>query len=421
MLLQSAASIVDQFLLSGLNFGIGLALIRFTSKEEYGAYSQLFAAGLLASSLLEAFLGTTLTTLASKADPSVRTHLIRVALKLQLYLSSAFGLIFGLACAIAFSILDFHHIPPIEMGLTFGLYIGTLTLREFFRTTLFLQARAPDVLRLDLGFAVVAAAGGAALIWLQIINIPRILLLMGLSNLFSGGREMWQRIRTPVPEGNAAIRSLMQQLWPYSRWAVPGALIGWAGNYSYLFMATLFLSLSAAADLNASRLLLMPISLSAVAWSRVARPTAGGLIGKRDWAGLKRLTLRSVSGMQVVTWGYVLVLALSFQWLVSHILGAKYANVQPLLLMWGLYFALYAIRMIGTTWLACFGDFQDLFWMGLSALLVQWLTAVFLMPLWGVMGAIAALALVEFLVLSLTWVYLLPRAQRMERMVASAS
>ena len=61
---HSLLSVVDQVLLSGLNFAVGMCLIRFGSKSDYGLYSQLFAASLFAVGLLEALIGSPLTTLA---------------------------------------------------------------------------------------------------------------------------------------------------------------------------------------------------------------------------------------------------------------------------------------------------------------------------------------------------------------------
>ena len=48
--------------------------------------------------------------------------------------------------------------------------------------------------------------------------------------------------------------------------------MAWVASYSYLYLAAAFLGVTAAADLNAARLLLMPVALLTVAWGRVARP-----------------------------------------------------------------------------------------------------------------------------------------------------
>ena len=70
------ASVIDQALLSGLNLLIGLALIRYASKETYGLYAQLFAAGLLTTTLLDALIGTALTTLSTRLASGDRTGFV---------------------------------------------------------------------------------------------------------------------------------------------------------------------------------------------------------------------------------------------------------------------------------------------------------------------------------------------------------
>ncbi len=154
MLSQSLASIIDQFLLSGLNFGIGILLIRLATKEEYGAYTQLFAAGLLAATLLEAFLGTTLTTLVARKESKEQSKMIVAAKKLQHRLSIGMALFFGIGGAAFLHNLKEENIIVIEIGLAFGLYIFTLTQREFRRTLYFLKHKATDVLKLDFAFVV---------------------------------------------------------------------------------------------------------------------------------------------------------------------------------------------------------------------------------------------------------------------------
>jgi len=76
LLNRSVLSLIDQVALSGLNFVIGILLIRWVSKDEYGLYTTLFSAGILASTLLDALVGTTITTLAGPLEGSDRQRLL---------------------------------------------------------------------------------------------------------------------------------------------------------------------------------------------------------------------------------------------------------------------------------------------------------------------------------------------------------
>ena len=412
MLFQSLASVIDQFLLSGLNFGIGLLLIRLTSKEDYGLYTQLFAAALLASTLLDAFLGSTLTTLASRKPASERLEMIGAALKLQWILSALMAFVFATVCYAVLFELEENSSPIPQIAVAFGIYVFSLTQREFRRTLHFLDGKALKVLNLDGWFVLFATFGGLTLWHFQSLTLSSIFSMLALANFLSDVHIF--NLKTTRFSNKGHIATLLKEIWPMSRWAVPGALLGWAGNYSYLYLATLFLSLSAAADLNASRLLLMPIALIGVAWSRVARPAAGALIVQQNWQKLHKLSLQSVVGMEAITCSYVIVLLLSFDWLSTHILGAKYANIIVLIEIWGVYFAINVARNIATSWMSCFGAYSDMFWMGIGGLLLQWAFCIIMLPKYGAIGAVTSLLAVEVIELIIFWAYLLPKARRSE-------
>ena len=412
LLLQSLVSVIDQFLLSGLNFGIGLVLIRVTSKDEYGIYTQLFAAALLASTLLDALLGSPLTTWASRQSADERAEIIATALNLQWFLSVFMAVIFAFGCTATLSAYHDEAMHIYLTGVAYGLYVFSLTQREFFRTICFLEGKALKVLTLDGYFVVIAFFGGMALWHLEILTLTSVFFLLATANLFSNIQVL--KFKILRFKNNDKLKIFFKEIWHLSRWAVPGALVGWAGNYSYLYLASIFLNLAASADLNASRLLLMPIALVGISWSRVVRPTAGRLIAQKNWQLLNNLGLKSVVGMELITCTYVVVLLLSFDWISMHILGSKYSNIEALVKIWSVYFAINVIRNIATSWMACYGAYSDMFWLGTGGLLLQWIFCIFMLPAYGAAGAVASLLAVEVIELLIFYKYLLPKARKTE-------
>src|SRR4051812_26083760 len=87
LLTHSLASLIDQALLSGLNFALGLVLIRLATKESYGVYSQLYVAGIFASTVVEALITGPLTTIAPGKTPEQRARLSTLLLRFQWQLS----------------------------------------------------------------------------------------------------------------------------------------------------------------------------------------------------------------------------------------------------------------------------------------------------------------------------------------------
>jgi O-antigen/teichoic acid export membrane protein len=413
LLTHSLASLLDQALLSGLNLVLGLVLIRMASKESYGVYAQLYVAGIFAATVIEALITGPLTTIAPGKSEVERARLTTLLLRFQWQLSIALALLCGTACAAVASYagIDAH---PLGLGLAFALYIFANAQREYHRSISFIEARPQRVLLTDIIYALSVALGIGVLLLIGYLTVPAILLVMGLANIVGMWRSTEHHLHAPPVDGNqrqqyrAAVSLVMQR----GRWALPGALVAWATNYSYLYLAAATLGIAASADLNASRLLLMPISLSVLAWSRVARPIVSRLFAARDWRRLDRMAWASVAGIELITLAYVVMLWLMLPWLQDHVLGAKYHGLEPLVLAWGGYFAINAARWIGSSWLTSNDQYRLLLLSGISCLLIMLAATAIFIPLYGSWGAILALTVVEAFDLILIWAVFLPMLRR---------
>lgn len=410
LLRHSLASLVDQALLSGLNFALGLVLIRLATKESYGLYSQMYVAGIFASTVLESLITGPLTTIAPGKTESQRAHLIACLHRFQWQLSALLAILFGIA-----SIAVGHYAGVPEslpaLGLAFAVYVFANALREYQRSLNFIEGLPRRVLRIDLAYALAVAAGVALLMATGHFTVPGILLVLGLANAVGFWRNAGAR-PVAAPPSVQEQRAAIADMWRRGRWALPGALVAWATNYSYLYLAAASLGVAASAELNASRLLLMPISLSVMAWSRIARPMASRLFSARDWKRLDRLAWVSVAGIEIVTVLYVSLLWLALPWLEAHVLGAKYQGVEPMVLAWGIYFAINAARSIGSSLLTSNDQYRLLLTSGVACLVVMLVCAALFIPLYGAWGAILALIVVEVFDCILIWAFFLPRVRR---------
>ncbi|KAF1045985.1 lipopolysaccharide biosynthesis protein [Xylophilus sp.] len=411
LLADSVAALADQALLSALNLALGLLLIRLTTKESYGLYAQLVVGGLFAATVLESLVTGPLTNVAAGLDAQRRgvvvAHLARHQGRLALGLALLGGV--AVALAVAWTGTD----PwPVWLGTAFSVYVYTGSLREYVRSTGFLDGRARDVLRMDALYALATAAAVGLLAAAGRLELPAVVLALGLANLAALAVRRLPAADRSDRSDRAGHAAAVAAVWQRGRWALPGALVAWATNYSYLFLAALWLGAAASADLNASRLLLMPISLCVVAWARIARPHAARLLAERQPARLERYALASVAALELLTLAYVAVLWLALPWLEARVLGPKYAGLGTLVLAWGAYFAVYTVRWIGSALLSSGDRYRMLLASGMFCLVAMLAAAAWAIPRWGVWGAVAALALVEGLDLLLIWGVLLPRVRR---------
>jgi len=402
-------------LLSGLNFLIGLALIRYATKETYGLYSQLFGITVLTTSLLEAMIGSALTTLAARANENDRVGLVARAFRVQMTAALVFALLCGAGVWVLS--LDAAHQDEAGLGLAcaFAALVCSLSCREFCRTALFIESRPQVVALMDLLFVGLTVCAGGLLLWQTTVSVTAVIALLALTNgaaaLLFAPKLWWPAGgRTSDFSSDHDLRAL----WKLSRWALIGAIVAWSVNNGYLYFAGGFLGVAALADLNAARLLLIPISIVAMAWGRVARPTLGRSIVAQDWVGLRRWIAGSTVAMEVFALTYVALLLWGFPWLSTNLFGEKYHHIAGLLLLWGVYFAVNCARNVGTTTLISFGAYRVLFWQGLSSVPVLVVGCWFAIPRYGVMGALVAMILVEVCELVVNWFFLLPRAMRQE-------
>ena len=94
---RSLSSLLDQVLLSALNFGIAFLLIQGIGKAEYGLYVQLWLFGLLATSIVDALLGNAFNSLNNRPGEERPPDLLRDSFLLAL-------LIAGITSVLGFSL-----------------------------------------------------------------------------------------------------------------------------------------------------------------------------------------------------------------------------------------------------------------------------------------------------------------------------
>ncbi len=416
--LQSITSLLDQAWLSAINLILGLVLIHFATRESYGIYAQLFVAALFVTSMMESFIINPLTTLAPTRTPDSRAALIVDLHRFHGRVSLVLSFITALACAGVISYFDYSH--PWSIAGAFAAYVYTNSLREFQRALGFIEHRAEQVFRTDLIYGGVLISGVAILLATQAaLQLPRLFLVMAGGNLAALAFAHRAGPSPLLDHADAGLanktryRLALQSAWQRARFGLPGATIAWLINYSYLYLAAAWAGVGAAADLSASRLLLMPISLLVVAWQRVARPRMSQQIAAHNYRALHRTLGGSLVTLVILALAYTGILWLALPWLQTTLLGPEYANVQELTLPWAAYFVLYTIHMVGTGWLLSADRYPALLTASIFSLGLMVLSIVVTLPTFGAAGAIYALIVVATFNVVYIWGILYPvtRAQ----------
>lgn len=391
LLLSLATSMIDQAWLSALNLALGLVLIRLATKETYGIYAQLYVGALFVVSVSDSLIINPLTTRLNNGNLANRLPMIGASSSLQGRLALALSALAGLG-ALAIGI-SHQQADALATGLAFGAYVYANALREFRRGLLFLDHRPDLVLKADLRYGLALIILITATVLTGHLTLPVVMTALTLACIAA---QVGQR-RLPAPPLGDARRTLFLDIWKRGRLGLAGALASWVVNYSYLYAAALWLGVAATAELNASRLLLMPIMLGVVAWQRIALPLFSRQHANHDHSATRKLALGSMLSMLVGIGCYVSLLSLGLPWLTAHVLGPHYAGLEHLVLGWACYFASFTLRSICTTLLISTDHYLPLLHTSLAGLAIMLVTLSVSLPSLGMAGAIFSVTLVEIL------------------------
>lgn len=411
MLKKSLASIADQMLLSALNLGLALALIRFADKTSYGLYLQWFGVVMLAYSLIDATVGATLVTQFNRlTGAEARADAVSAHMRLTMRTCAAVVALSGLGwwlfmapqmpASAPSSGVDWLALPAAAA------YVGSYAWREFKRGTGHLLHQAFPVLYMDITYAVLTLAGMAALIASSAVSLSTTLVTLACANAVAAA--VW--IRSPAPQGPGewTDRANWRTVWGTSRWAMGGASLAWVSNHAFLYASAALLGLAATADVGAARLFLMPLSLITLGWKNVARADIGDLLQQSDLSAARRYVTRSVlmvSGFGVL---YLLALWVGYDYVATHFLPSTYQNLGVLIVVWSLYFVVYNVRNVGSVLLAAMGHFKPLFKLDVTGLVVQAVGMAVLVSAYGAVGLILSVALCECVLVVWMWSRLVP-------------
>lgn len=335
--LNPLAAVADQVWLSMLNFSISLAFIWGASKTEYGYYILLMAPLLLVQSIQSAIVNSPLATFLPAAAESDKPNLRNTAVSLQIYLALVCGVLGAAGLLIYGQAAELHVEGLLLAG--FVLAIIGIIARESQRSFAYVQGQGVRAFAGDLVYGMVLLAGIALALAGDQLSAGLVLLLTGIAGL------------VPLLSRAAGFHGLqthaepMRQFWSCGRWALPSVVVTWISLSSYPYFAEHALGLAAVADIGASRLFLMPIGLMMTAWSNWYRPRISGWLASGNVDAVAQITRRSLLAGWVLLATLAGLLAFAYP-IVEPLLGEQYQGLQPLVLMWLLYFAISLARTV---------------------------------------------------------------------------
>jgi O-antigen/teichoic acid export membrane protein len=368
-----STSIVDQILLSAGNFFVGFMLIRRTSDFDYGLFVLVQSAILLLSSAQNAWMSGPLAVLAPRRPADARRTMVgaieashRRALRVLTVVAMlipiggfALGYFNGLVAAVA------------AIGV---LACATALQREYVRSVLLIYSRPNSVLRADL-FYIGALVFGALLAAYG----PRPAVLWAVGALAAAswlGSTAAHRSLGRNPgwvTGDA--KPYWREMRPLGIWSGVGAIIYWSFGQSYNYMLASRVNLTAVADVNAARLLLMPGFVIALGIKSLLIPSAAAWLAESGLSSLIKRLLVFAAGVVVIDLMYFTFVWLFRDWMTGDFLHKSIGDRDVLLMLWACIALIGLVRDVLQCALIALGCFKPMAWLtGLSAVISLSLT-----------------------------------------------
>ncbi|HME41158.1 MAG TPA: hypothetical protein VKG63_19540 [Steroidobacteraceae bacterium] len=326
-------AIFDQVVLSASNFLVGFVLIRYASDHDYGLYVLVQSTLVLVVSMQNAYLTGPIAILTPKLPADERWQTIGSVKRVQrrLLRAAAVPLVILPLLGYLSGILD----GLLASVMVAGIFAVWAALRrEYLRSVLLMYFRPQTLLGADTVFAATLLAGVAAAISIGrdvVLGATCALIGAGWAGAAAAHRSLandqggWQEERTVT-------------IWPQIRslgfWAVVGSTIWWVLAQSYSYLLATRLDLTAVADVNATRLLLMPAIVLTIGIGSLLGPTAPTWYAQ---LGIHRLVRRLLMIMVVVgllEMTYFAAVWFGRDWLVGGVLHKHIHDLDRLLVLW---------------------------------------------------------------------------------------
>lgn len=372
-------SLLDQVLLSVSNFLIGLVFIKFATKQDYYAYSQLVGYIALTSALQGALVNSTALTVLPPMSGAARERTANVYFSAQTLLSVVAALLGGLAIWFWPTLVSMDSVPgSLALGMT--ALVAASWMREFLRNFLFINQSAADCLKMDVTYVLslglligLIIAGGQ-------VQTSAMMLAMGFAGLLVALPWLW-RAALHWNLNPQDWRALWVQVMPLAVWSVPAGVVAWAFGNGYLLIGAKSIGPEAMAEIVAAKLFTAPLGTLFVAWANIFRPKVSRSIAHGQRAEVLRLTRISVLGVLGIVAAYGLALNLAYPHLEAYVLGHKYKGLQGDIFWWNVFFLASGISGVCNGVLLAGGRFRHSFYAAFIAawpcllsmmLLVQW-------------------------------------------------
>lgn len=379
-------SVISQAMLSLTGLVAGVALLRYTSTEDYGYYALALSLVLLPMTLVGSWVSGPMAVLAPRHTPDHAYAMIH-ALDVDLRRWAMRGLPVGLGACLAAWLGGWLDPTELMVALCTVLAMAVVVRHTFLHGVLYLLARTRAVLNTD-GIYVLCLIGFVLLACSQWLP-PAPTAVFGIAiAYFLAALVSSRAIYGDLRGEPAADPAVWARIRPLAIWSTLGAAVYWISNQGYNSLLAAMLDIEAVAAVNATRLLLMPVYVLTMGVRSLLVPMSARWLndhGRRFL--LKRLGLIGLLllAADVI---YLAALWVLHDWIIVEVLRTEIPERGALLLLWAVLALLYLPGEIYLAAVVAMGGFRELAWLSMVSAGAVMLVMIVAIPRLGMVGAL---------------------------------
>lgn len=310
---KGSLAVVDQALISGSNFLMGILLARWLPPDQYGAYALAFSTFLLVSLSYQSLLLEPQSVFGSSAYLDSPREYLGTLLWAHGALALAIFIILGISAGVAHGLGRSENFSGALVGVAFA---APCILLFWLARGAFYVRQAPQHAVTGALFYSALVLGGLLVLFRRGLLSPfTAFILMGLGALATS-TVMLTRLNPRLKLGtdNPTLRHVVQQHWIYGRWALASSVVTWIPwNIHYALLGH-FSGLAGAGGLRALFNLTLPLAQACTALSLLITPYASRTHARGGARSLDGLSWRITSlfvGGAVAYWAVITLLRAS--------------------------------------------------------------------------------------------------------------
>lgn len=357
MMRATFTAVIDQVLLSALNFGIAAALIYFSSKEDYGLYAQLINLQSLFSPLHAGLFVSAFLAIGSRKHSAEYERYRASMVRAELLLTIPSAIIVALLTYLGIHLLGAE--ITWQAAVASAIALLGLWWREFSRQQHFATARYAAVLRIDSSYLALAIFTMAIFAIANRLSSVTMLWCLGIAGAAAASNTFLAAIKTSTT-ANDMVKHVAES-WRIGRWDALGSFATWGYAQSYLYLAAIQGGLNLVAEMSAARLLATPLALLWASYANVLRPTASKLFAAHDLRGIRQLAIKAAAVVLALSASYALFLPMILPMLEPLLKEKGFQHIQQLAFAWSVYFAVAGISTVAASILRSALAFKEVF------------------------------------------------------------